>query len=114
MNSVPITARISSRFSDPFQVRLEASSYPHSEPALAPIPLLSLILPTSPTYKVSHAPANPIKKTGDFYDSDVRPRIRLSSRWLERAGFKPGRVKVDWIEDGVLSLRVIQAAKPAE
>jgi hypothetical protein len=37
-----------------------------------------------------------VEETGDFYASNVRPRIRLSGRWLERAGFKPGHgVQVD-------------------
>ncbi|MHC1766169.1 MAG: SymE family type I addiction module toxin [Verrucomicrobiia bacterium] len=31
-----------------------------------------------------------IEEAGDFYDSTVQPRIRLSGRWLERAGFMPG------------------------
>ncbi len=56
-----------------------------------------------------------IEETGDFYASTVRPRIRLSGRWLEQAGFKPGhRVQVEWIEDGVLSLRFIEVAEPAK
>jgi hypothetical protein len=56
-----------------------------------------------------------IEETGDFYNGKVRPRIRLSDRWLERAGFKPGhRVQVEWIEAGVLSLRFIQVVKPTE
>jgi hypothetical protein len=56
-----------------------------------------------------------IEATGDFYYGHVRPQIRLSGRWLERAGFKPGhRVQVEWIEDGVLSLRVIEIANSTE
>ena len=56
-----------------------------------------------------------VEETGDFYASKVKSRIRLSGRWLERAGFKPGhRVQVDWIKDGVLSLRFIEIAKPTE
>ncbi len=56
-----------------------------------------------------------IEETGDFYASKVRPRIRLSGRWLEGAGFRPGhRVQIDWIEDGVLALRFIKANQPAK
>lgn len=56
-----------------------------------------------------------VEETGDFYFGNVRPRIRLSGRWLERAGPKPGhRVQVTWIDDGVLSLRFVEVAKPTE
>ncbi len=56
-----------------------------------------------------------IEETGDYYASTVRPRIRLSGQWLERAGFKPGhRVQVEWIEDVVLSLRFVEVAKPTD
>ncbi len=54
-----------------------------------------------------------IEETGDFYASKVRPRIRLSGRWLERAGLRAGhRVQADWIEDGVLALRFVEANQP--
>lgn len=56
-----------------------------------------------------------IERTGDFFLRKVRPRIRLSGRWLERAGFKPGhRVQVDWVEDGVISLRLIRRSEHTE
>jgi Toxin SymE, type I toxin-antitoxin system len=56
-----------------------------------------------------------IEEDGDFYASKVRPRIRLSGRWLERAGFRPGhRVQVDWIEDGVLALHFIEVNQSAK
>jgi Toxin SymE, type I toxin-antitoxin system len=53
-----------------------------------------------------------IEKTGDAYAGKVRPRIRLAGRWLEKAGFKPGhRVQVEWIDDGVISLRLIHGSE---
>ncbi len=53
-----------------------------------------------------------IEKTGDFYAGKVRPRIRLAGRWLEKAGFKPGhRVQVEWIDEGVISLRQIRGTE---
>jgi hypothetical protein len=31
-----------------------------------------------------------IEAVGDFAYRKIKPRIRLSGQWLERAGFKPG------------------------
>jgi hypothetical protein len=31
-----------------------------------------------------------IEAIGDFAYRNIKPRIRLSGHWLERAGFKPG------------------------
>ena len=31
-----------------------------------------------------------IEAVGDFAYRKIKPRIRLSGHWLERAGFKPG------------------------
>ena len=31
-----------------------------------------------------------IEAIGDFAYNKIKPRIRLSGHWLERAGFKPG------------------------
>jgi hypothetical protein len=37
-----------------------------------------------------------IEETGDVFRRKVQPKIRLTGRWLERAGFKPGhRVHVE-------------------
>lgn len=45
-----------------------------------------------------------IESTGDFWRGGMKPKIRLSGRWLERAGFKPGhRVEVHVKEPGTLS-----------
>ena len=47
-----------------------------------------------------------IEAIGDFAYRKVKPRIRLSGRWLEQAGFKPGnRVSVAHIAEGVIELR---------
>jgi hypothetical protein len=53
-----------------------------------------------------------IEETGDFFRRRVRPKIRLTGCWLERAGFKPGhRVHVELTGDGVLTLRFCRATK---
>ena len=47
-----------------------------------------------------------IEAIGDFAGSKIKPRIRLSGHWLERAGFKPGhRVEISSLKPGVLSLQ---------
>ena len=49
-----------------------------------------------------------IEATGDFWTGKLKPKIRLTGQWLERAGFKPGsRVKVESDEPGILTLRVL-------
>jgi hypothetical protein len=49
-----------------------------------------------------------IEETGDFFRHRVRPKIRLTRRWLERAGFKPGHhVHVELTGEGVLTLRFV-------
>jgi hypothetical protein len=51
-----------------------------------------------------------IETTGDFWRRKVAPKIRLTGRWLERAGFKPGhRVQVELLETGCLRLRFVEA-----
>lgn len=46
-----------------------------------------------------------IEATGDFWRGKVTPKIRLTGRWLEQAGFKPGhRVEVRLDEPGKLTL----------
>jgi hypothetical protein len=55
-----------------------------------------------------------IESTGDFFDRNITPRIRLAGRWLERAGFKPGhRVEVRIEQPGSLSLRFLEQPKEA-
>jgi hypothetical protein len=47
-----------------------------------------------------------IEAIGDFAYRKVKPRIRLSGRWLEEAGFTPGkRVSVTHIAEGIIELR---------
>ena len=47
-----------------------------------------------------------IEAVGDFSTRKIKPRIRLSGKWLESAGFKPGhRVTVNEIKPGELNLQ---------
>ena len=47
-----------------------------------------------------------IEADGDFWRGLLKPKIRLTGRWLERAGFKPGdRVHVICVASGVIELR---------
>lgn len=47
-----------------------------------------------------------IEPVGDFAARKIKPLIRLTGRWLEKAGFKPGdRVKVSQSKAGELVLQ---------
>jgi hypothetical protein len=47
-----------------------------------------------------------IEADGDFWKGLIKPKIRLTGRWLERAGFSPGsRVRVTCVAPGVIELR---------
>ena len=47
-----------------------------------------------------------IEEDGDFFRHGIKPKIRLTGRWLERAGFKPGtRVSVTCLAPGIIELR---------
>ena len=47
-----------------------------------------------------------IEEDGDFFRRRIKPKIRLTGRWLERAGFKPGtRVSITCLAPGVIELR---------
>jgi hypothetical protein len=47
-----------------------------------------------------------IEECGDFWKGLLKPKIRLTGRWLEQAGFKPGNhVHVTCIAPGVIELR---------
>jgi len=49
-----------------------------------------------------------IEATGDFCCGKIAPKIRLTGRWLERAGFKPGhRVALEFNAPGTLTLRFL-------
>jgi hypothetical protein len=56
-----------------------------------------------------------IEATGDFYRKKITPRIRITGKWLERAGFRPGhRVEIRFEQPGTLTLRFMeQANQPA-
>lgn len=56
-----------------------------------------------------------IEAVGDFAYRRVKPRIRLSGQWLERAGFKPGhRVEIVTVNPGELSLQFREESPQAE
>ena len=47
-----------------------------------------------------------IEADGDAWKGLIKPKIRLSGRWLERAGFNPGRrVEVTCVAPGLIELR---------
>ena len=47
-----------------------------------------------------------IEEDGDYFSGRIKPKIRLTGHWLERAGFKPGtRVSVKCLGSGVIELR---------
>jgi hypothetical protein len=47
-----------------------------------------------------------IEADGDPWRGLIKPKIRLTGRWLEHAGFKPGeRVQVTCLAPGLLELR---------
>jgi hypothetical protein len=47
-----------------------------------------------------------IEADGDTWKRQIKPKIRLTGRWLERAGFRPGaRVQVVCIASGIIELR---------
>jgi hypothetical protein len=52
-----------------------------------------------------------IEAIGDFAYRKIKPRIRLSGHWLERAGFKPGhRAIIHATSPGELTLQFIEQA----
>jgi hypothetical protein len=47
-----------------------------------------------------------IEADGDFSKGLIKPKIRITGQWLERAGFSPGnRVQVTCVSPGVIELR---------
>jgi hypothetical protein len=64
-------------------------------------------------YKVMNTRTLKIESVGDFFYGRVSPKIRISGRWLERAGFKPGhRVEVQVSQPGTLTLRFQEQFNP--
>ena len=56
-----------------------------------------------------------IEAIGDFAYNKVKPRIRLTGQWLEKAGFKPGhRVEISSLRSGELSLQFKEQAQPGD
>jgi hypothetical protein len=53
-----------------------------------------------------------VEAVGDFFRGEIIPRIRISGRWLQRAGFKPGhRVQLVIEGPGAISLRFVAELK---
>jgi hypothetical protein len=53
-----------------------------------------------------------IEAAGDYWRGRVSPKIRLSGRWLECAGFRAGhRVKVEISQPGTLTLRFLDQSR---
>lgn len=51
-----------------------------------------------------------IEASGDFWKGLIKPKIRLTGHWLERAGFRPGnRVHITYVAPGVIELRSLNA-----
>ncbi|MFM2294312.1 MAG: Toxin SymE, type toxin-antitoxin system [Verrucomicrobiota bacterium] len=47
-----------------------------------------------------------IEADGDFSKGLIKPKIRITGQWLERAGFNPGsHVQVTCVAPGVIELR---------
>jgi hypothetical protein len=64
-------------------------------------------------YKVMNTRTLKIESTGDFFNGTVSPKIRLSGRWLERVGFKPGhRVEIQIVQPGTMTLRFLRQSSP--
>lgn len=54
-----------------------------------------------------------VEATGDFHRGKIAPKIRLTGKWLQQAGFKPGhRVEVHSDRPGTITLRFL-AETPA-
>jgi hypothetical protein len=75
---------------------------------------LSFNAPVSPALEVMNTRILKIEAAGDFWRNKVSPKIRLSGRWLERAGFKPGhRVEIQISQPGTLMLRFVEQSNLA-
>jgi hypothetical protein len=47
-----------------------------------------------------------VTPTGDFWKGKVVPMLRITGKWVERAGIEPGcRVEIENPEPGVLVIR---------
>ena len=53
-----------------------------------------------------------VEGCGDIWKGQIKPKIRLTGRWLERAGFVPGYcVTVTSVAPGLLELRFCGESK---
>ena len=54
-----------------------------------------------------------IEAAGDFWRGQIKPKIRLTGRWLKQAGFTPGaRVQIICVAPGVIELRATGLVNP--
>jgi hypothetical protein len=61
--------------------------------------------------ELSHTRTLKIESTGDFWKGHMKPKIRLMGRWLEQAGFRPGKqVHVTCVSQGIIELRSSDAS----
>jgi len=55
-----------------------------------------------------------IEEAGDAHRYGIVPKIRISGKWLETAGFKPGeRVTLALISPGLIEMRSGNAPEPS-
>jgi len=56
-----------------------------------------------------------IEADGDAWKGGIKPKILLTGRWLEQAGFKPGNhVQVMLLAPGIIELRFRDASSAHE
>ncbi len=56
-----------------------------------------------------------IEETGDPFKYGIVPKVRITGKWLEAAGFPPGeRLTLTLISPGVIEMRVCGAPAPTE
>ncbi len=54
-----------------------------------------------------------IEAAGDYWRGQIKPKIRLTGRWLKQAGFPPGaRVQVICVAPGVIELCLVGLVNP--
>lgn len=90
---------------------------PPPEPAKAPaaMALNEAPLPYGQGQFYSPSPDRRLKieAVGDFSAGRVKPKIRLTGQWLERAGFSPGEhVRISLVAPGVMQLRAAATVGP--
>jgi hypothetical protein len=80
--------------------RLTRESYPESPLLYEPGPVANLLREEPAIRKLK------IEADGDSWKGLIKPKIRLTGRWLERAGFSPGsHVQVVCVAPGFIELR---------